>query len=383
MTLITTTQALAHFAETLKGAAFITVDTEFLRERTYWPKLCLLQVGGPTHAAAIDPLAPGIDLGPILDVIYDPHILKVVHAGRQDVEIFIQMTGRIPTPLFDTQIAAQVCGMGESASYEQLAGKYAHAKIDKSSRFTDWSRRPLTDKQITYALADVTHLRVVYEKMLAELERRDRKDWIAEEMAALQNDKAYLINPEEVWQKFRTNSSKPQYLHMLKVLAAWRERLAQHADVPRGRIMRDETLMEIAHHAPTSTEELGKMRGLSNGFAESDKGRQLVHIIKDALADPVDETLAEKPKRRTNGTQAALELLRVLLKHVAEDHDVAPRLICSSDELEEFASGQHTVPPIPLPFLAGWRYKIFGEQAERLMRGELSLRLNKGRVVIG
>jgi ribonuclease D len=254
--LITNTDALAAFCKRLEGSAFITVDTEFMREKTFWPQLCLVQVGGADEARAIDPLADGIDLSPLFDLMRDTRTLKVFHAARQDLEIFYNLMGDFPIPLFDTQVAAMVCGFGDSVGYETLATKLAKARIDKSMRFTDWARRPLTDKQIRYALSDVTHLRVVYEKLARRLEKSNRADWLNEEMALLTSARNYRVDPAEAWQRLKTRTKTPRFLGVVKELAAWREIEAQTRDIPRQRVLRDETLLEIAAHAPTTVDSL-------------------------------------------------------------------------------------------------------------------------------
>ncbi|HYD69381.1 ribonuclease D, partial [Azospirillum sp.] len=272
MTLITTTSELDAFCRGLAGADYITVDTEFLREKTYYPQLCLIQVAGPDGAVAIDPLAEGIDLTSLLDVLVDPNVLKVFHAARQDVEIFFHLTGKIPHPLFDTQVAAMVCGFGESVGYETLVTKLAGARIDKSSRFTDWSARPLTERQLTYALSDVIHLRPAFEKLRKRLNRTGRAHWLEEEMAVLTNPATYTVEPDTSWQRLKVRTNKPRFMAILKELAAWREREAQRRDLPRSRVLRDEALLEIAAHAPTTVDDLARTRGMGRGFAEGKQG---------------------------------------------------------------------------------------------------------------
>ncbi|HSV29168.1 MAG TPA: ribonuclease D, partial [Candidatus Omnitrophota bacterium] len=262
MPMIADTASLAEFCQRLASAPYVTVDTEFMREKTYYPQLCLVQIGGPDDAKAIDPLAPGIDLEPLFELLRNPKVLKVFHAARQDVEIFLHMMGSVPAPLFDTQVAAMVCGFGDAVSYENLASQLARARIDKSMRFTDWALRPLTEKQVQYALGDVTHLRVAYEKLVKKLEKNGRIEWLAEEMAELTTPETYRVNPENAWKRLKPRSSSPKFLAVLKELAAWREREAQERDIPRQRIVRDENLMEIAAHHPTSVEELSRTRGL-------------------------------------------------------------------------------------------------------------------------
>src|SRR6478735_1481525 len=289
MDLITTTDDLAAFCKPLAHAEFIAVDTEFMRERTYWPKLCLAQVAGPDDAAAIDALADGIDLSPLDELMANPTVLKVFHAARQDLEIFYLRMNSVPTPLFDTQVAAMVCGHGEAASYESLATKLAKARIDKSSRFTDWSRRPLSERQITYAISDVTHLRVVYEALKRQLEKTGRINWITEEMAVLNDPGTYRADPAQAWRRLKPRGASPRLLGTLKEVAAWRERTTQRIDIPRQRLLRDEQLLEITSHAPKTVEELALTRGLGRGFAEGWQGREILEAIEKARSVPEAE----------------------------------------------------------------------------------------------
>ena len=377
--IITTTEQLSEFCASLAGAAFVTVDTEFMRERTYWSRLCLVQLGGPDRAVAVDPLAEGIDLAPLYALMADTRILKVFHAARQDVEIFFHATGAIPTPMFDTQIAAMVCGFGEAASYETLATTLANAKIDKSSRFTDWAQRPLTEKQIEYALGDVTHLRIVYEKLNAKLEKTGRADWVREELAILTNPATYRVEPREVWMKLRLRGAKPRMQAALREIAAWRELEAQRLNVPRGRVLKDEMLLEIASHTPRSAQELSRVRGLHAGFSESRQGTEILAALAHASALPAADLPAMEPKRAMpNGAAAVLDLLKVLLKQVSEEHDVAPRLIATNDDLEALAAEDK--PEVAC--LSGWRQTLFGTLALSLKRGELALAVKDRRVVV-
>jgi ribonuclease D len=372
MKLITTTDELAAFCKPLVGAEFIAVDTEFMRERTYWPRLCLAQVAGPDEAAAIDALADGMDLGPLDELMANPKVLKVFHAARQDLEIFFLRTSKVPKPLFDTQVAAMVCGHGEAASYESLATKLAKARIDKSSRFTDWSRRPLSERQITYALSDVTHLRVVYEKLHRQLEKSGRMSWIAEEMAVLNDPGTYRADPEMAWRRLRPRGASPRLLGILKEVAAWRERTAQRIDIPRQRLLRDEQLLEIASHAPKSAEELALTRGLGRGFAEGWQGRELLEAIDKARKLP-EEALPtrDKPPEQLRAPGAVVDLLRTLLRLKAEQAGVAARLVASADELDRLAAGKRDVHA-----LKGWRKEIFGSDAVDLIEGRLALALD-------
>ncbi len=372
MKLIPTTDELAAFCKPLAEAEFIAVDTEFMRERTYWPKLCLAQVAGPEDAAAIDALAEGIDLAPLDELMANPRVLKVFHAARQDLEIFYLRMTQVPQPLFDTQVAAMVCGHGEAASYESLATKLAKAKIDKSSRFTDWSRRPLSERQITYALSDVTHLRVVYEKLKHQLERTGRLPWITEEMAVLNDPATYRADPEQAWRRLKPRGSSPRLLAILKESAAWRERTAQRIDIPRQRLLRDEQLLEIASHAPKTIEELALTRGLGRGFAEGWQGRELMEAIERARSLPESELPArDKPTEQLRAPGAVVDLLRTLLRLKAEQAGVAGRLVASADELDRLAAGKRD-----LPVLKGWRSEVFGVDAVALIEGRVSLALS-------
>jgi len=378
MKYISTTDELTAFCASLKGADFVTIDTEFMRERTYYAKLCLVQLGGPHDAAAIDPLAADIDLTPLFDFLADPKILKVFHAARQDIEIFVNLTGRVPAPVFDTQIAAMVCGYGDSIGYEPLASSLTNAKIDKSSRFTDWSHRPLTDRQVEYALADVTYLREVYEKLSAQLAKNNRTDWVSEEMDILNDVHTYQVDPYEVWKRLKLRSDKPKRRAILRELAAWRELEAQRANLPRARVLKDEQLLEIATHAPASVQELARTRGLSQGLAEGRYGAALMEAIARGNAVPLKDCPAGEEKRKIpNGSAAVFELLKVLLRQVSDAHGVAAKLIASSDDLEILAAeDEPDIKP-----LKGWRRKLFGDTALAFKRGELALTVQKNKVV--
>jgi ribonuclease D len=377
MTLITDSGALAEFCARQKGVEFITVDTEFMRERTYWPVLCLVQVAGPAEAVAIDALAPGIELAPLLTLLNDPAILKVFHAARQDLEIFFHLSGAVPLPLFDTQIAAMVCGFGDSASYETLVRKLAGAPLDKASRFTDWSHRPLTSRQIEYALGDVVHLRTVYERLQQRLARNDRTSWFAEEMAALTDETLYRVEPEVAWHRFRLRGrADSKFLAVLRSLAAWREAAAQQRDLPRGRILRDEALLEIASHPPRQVEQLARTRGLAKGIAEGKLGKEILDAVARGLADPdPPPPIAQKPQNPP-GLGPLIELLRVLLKQRCEDFEVAQKLVASADDLEAIASDDKA----EVPALHGWRRDVFGADALALKHGTLALTAGRNRI---
>jgi len=372
MSLISDTATLTAFCQRLAQADFITVDTEFMREKTYWPQLCLVQLGGPHEAAAIDPMAEGIDLAPLYALMADPSVLKVFHAARQDIEIFLHLSGKVPTPVFDTQVAAMVCGFGDAVSYETLAAQLANARIDKSLRFTDWSRRPLTDRQLAYALADVTHLRLAYQKLAQRLARDGRADWVAEEMAQLDDPGTYIVDPEQAWRRLKSRSSSPRFLMILKELAAWREREAREKDLPRQRLLKDDSLMEIAAQAPTSIDELAHTRGLSRNAAEGKLGAALLACIERALATP--ESQWPQPTERVDlprGLGPVVDLLKVLLKLKGDEHDVAQRLIASSVDLEGIAADDEA----KVSALQGWRRGLFGEDALKLKHGRLGLAL--------
>jgi len=371
MKLITTTDALAAFCKPLAESDYVAVDTEFMRERTYWPKLCLAQVAGADEAAAIDALADGIDLSPLDELMANPKVLKVFHAARQDLEIFYLRMNKVPGPLFDTQVAAMVCGHGEAASYESLATKLAKARIDKSSRFTDWSRRPLSERQITYAISDVTHLRVVYEHLRRQLEKSGRLSWITEEMAVLNDPATYRADPEQAWRRLKPRGASPRLLGTLKEVAAWRERTAQRIDIPRQRLLRDEQLLEIASHAPKTVEELALTRGLGRGFAEGWQGREILEAVDKARTLPEEQLPSrEKLPEQLRAPGAVVDLLRTLLRLKAEQAGVAARLVASADEIDRLAAGKRDVH-----VLHGWRNEIFGKDAVALLEGRLALSL--------
>ena len=378
MDVITTTDALARFCRRVRHAEYVTVDTEFMRERTFWPVLCLAQVAGPEGAVAVDALAGGIELAPLFELMADARVLKVFHAARQDLEIFHHLTGRVPTPIFDTQIAAMVCGFGEQVAYDALARKLANVRIDKSSRFTDWSRRPLTERQLRYALDDVRHLRVVYERLSRRLDKTGRGSWVAEEMAALTDPALYAQHPEDAWRRVKTRRADPRLLAVLREVAAWREQAAQTRDVPRNRVLRDEALVEIAAHAPTSVEELARTRGLGRGLAEGVAGRALLDAVARGLAVPEGDLPPVAARPAPRGAGPVVELLKVLLKMKSEEHDVAQRLVASVADLERIAGADDA----DVPALHGWRRDIFGADALALKAGELALAVRGGRVVL-
>ena len=379
MPLITTTKDLKAFCTRLKKAEFITVDTEFIRERTYWARLCLIQVAGPDEAFAIDPLAEGIDLSPLYELFLNKKILKVFHACRQDLEIFFkEMDGKLPTPVFDTQIASMVCGFGEQVSYEMLVNALLKKQLDKSSRFTDWAQRPLTAKQMKYALSDVTYLRTIYEKLVAKIEKQKRGSWIKDEFKNLIDKENFIFRPAEAWERIKVPSNKPRVLGVLKEIAAWREQTAQNADVPRGRILKDEALVEIALHMPPSKEALGKMRSMQHGFAESEKGQQLLEAVKRGMEMPEKEL----PQREARphfppGLAPTIDLLRVLLKLKCEESHVASKLLANAADLELIAAYGEKAD---VAALSGWRFKVFGKEALELRDGKLALAIQDNKL---
>jgi ribonuclease D len=377
MTLIADSAELAAFCTRQRGAEFITVDTEFMRERTYWPVLCLVQVGGPSEAVAIDALAPEIDLAPLLALMNDDATLKVFHAARQDLEIFFHLSGAVPQPLFDTQVAAMVCGFGDSASYETLVRKLAGASLDKASRFTDWSHRPLTKRQIEYALGDVIHLRTVYERLQQWLAKNGRASWFAEEMAALADATLYHTEPTEAWRRFRLRGrADSKFLAVLRALAGWREAAAQERDLPRGRVLRDEALIEIASHAPRGVEALARTRGLAKGIAEGKFGKEILDAVSAGLADPDPPPAVPQKAQNPPGLGPVIELLRVLLKQRCEDFEVAQKLVASADDLEAIAADDKAA----VPALHGWRREVFGADALALKHGTLALTAGRNRI---
>jgi ribonuclease D len=376
-TLISDSDALAQFCARQKATPFVAVDTEFMRERTYWPILCVVQVAGPEEAVAIDALAPGIDLAPLLALMADPETLKVFHAARQDLEIFFQLSDEVPHPIFDTQIAAMVCGFGDSASYETLVKRLARANLDKASRFTDWAHRPLSDRQIQYALADVVHLRTVYERLQELLGQNGRAPWFAEEMADIVDPALYRGEPAEAWRRFRLRGrADRRMLGVLRAVAAWREAAAQQRDLPRGRIMRDEAILEIAAHAPKSIESLARTRSLGRGIAEGKLGRDILEAVAQGLADPDPPPAIPAKAEAPPGIGPLIELLRVLLKQRCEDFQVAQKLVASADDLEAIAADDNAL----VRALSGWRREIFGKDALALKHGELALTAGKSRI---
>ena len=368
MSLIITTADLAAFVQRARRERYVTVDTEFMRDRTYWPRLCLVQIATGEEAVAIDPLAEGMDLAPLHELLRDLAVLKVFHACRQDLEIFYRMLGgALPEPVFDTQVAAMVLGLGEEASYESLVTRIAHARLDKSSRFTDWSRRPLSEAQLRYALADVTHLRVIYERLHERLVARGRLAWVDEELANLLDPRLYEQPPEEAWKRLKLRSREPRFVKLVQELAAWRERTAQRRDLPRSRVLRDDLLLELAAARPTEIEDL---RRLSRISLDRQSATEVVAVVRRVMALS-EEALPRlpPPPEKPRGLGPVVDLLRVLLKYCAEEYQVAQRLVAGTADLEAIAAGREA----GIPALSGWRREIFGERALALRRGHLAL----------
>ncbi|MBP6876647.1 MAG: ribonuclease D [Phenylobacterium sp.] len=377
MTPITTTADLQAFCDKIKDQPFVAVDTEFMRETTYWPKLCLIQAAAPNAEAVIDPLADGIDLEPFLEILRDPKIEKVFHAARQDVEIFNNLNA-MPTPLFDTQVAGMAAGFGEQIAYDALVRQMLKVEIDKSSRFTDWARRPLTDAQLVYAVGDVTHLAKLYPMLRARLEKDGRLAWVVDEMRGLTDPAMYDVSPENAWKRLRPRRHTAKYLAVFKAVAAWRERTAQLRDQPRGRILKDDAIDEIATQAPTDADGLDRLRSVPKGFSGSRFGPDLLAAVREALKDPeAYAPVVEKAKHQPSpAAGAVVELLKVLLKARSEDAGVASKLIATVSDLEQIANDDNAKTQA----LTGWRREAFGEDALRLKRGELALVLDGARV---
>lgn len=369
MIVITETDALESFCRRMATAEFVTVDTEFMREKTYWPKLCLVQLAGPDDAAIVDAMAPGIDLAPLMALMANPKVLKVFHAARQDIEIFHHLSGSVPVPVFDTQVAAMVCGFGDSVGYEALATKLARARIDKSMRFTDWAHRPLSEKQLHYALSDVTHLRVVYEHLQKQLDDTGRSRWVDEEMATLTAPSTYLPDVYQVWRRLKVRSSNPRFLFILRELAAWRELAAQERDLPRNWVLRDDALLNIAAHAPKTEDDLLRIRGLGSGFNAAIKQAILAAIERGNAAQAAGKIEFEEKPELPRGLAPVVDLLRVLLKMKCEAGDVAQRLVASGPDLELIAADDNA----DVPALQGWRREVFGADALALKHGDLAL----------
>jgi len=376
--LVTSNEELAAACERFAGAPYIAIDTEFMRDTTYWPRLCLVQAAIPGHAVAIDPLAPGLDLKPFLEILTRPDCIKVFHAARQDIEIFYHMAGVIPAPLFDTQVAAMVCGFGDAAAYETLVRELVHVQVDKSSRFTDWARRPLTDRQIDYALSDVIHLCRVYESLTRQLEKSGRSAWLEEELGVLRAPETYDLKPEDSWRRLKLRSGNRRFTAVLMEVAAWRERLAQERDVPRSRVLKDDALFEIAAQAPATSGDLEALRGVPRGFAGSRAAATLIDAVKAGLALP-----ASAVPEIERGTPVSVppilgDMLRVLLKILCDQHGVAQKLIASSSDLDLIAADDNA----DVPALSGWRRDIFGNAALELKHGRIALSIRNRKPIV-
>jgi ribonuclease D len=376
---ITTTADLAALCDRLAGEDFVTVDTEFMRERTYYPDLCLVQLAGSADVAVVDAQAKGLDLSPLGALLAKPDVVKVFHACRQDVEIFLLMFGAVPANLFDTQVAAMVAGFGDQVGYDALVNALTGGHIDKAHRFSDWSARPLSAAQITYAAADVTHLRDVYEKLTARLRVDGRLDWVGQEMAALADPNTYRVNPDRAWERIKLRTRNRRQLALVQAIAAWREREAQRINIPRQRLIKDEQIPEIAAQAPDSPEALTRIRGISSGFATGKSGASLLAVIAAANAIPEDDLpRAERGSEPSRASPALVALLKVLLNARAEQNNVAARLVASAEEIEAMVLDEAA----PNPALTGWRADMFGKDALRLIHGEIALSAQGKRVKI-
>lgn len=380
MHVITKQAELETVIAAFEKADFVTVDTEFIRETTFWPVLCLIQMATPGMSALIDPLSPGLDLKPFFRLMGNEKVVKVFHAARQDIEIIVHLGDLVPNPLFDTQVAAMVCGFGDAVSYDQLVQKITGVQLDKSLRFTDWRQRPLSDKQLEYALADVTHLIDVYLHLKTQLERENRAHWLKEEMEVLTSRGTYDIRPEDAWKRLKMRVRKPQELAVLQAVAAWREREARERDVPRGRILKDDALYEIAQQQPRDAAALGRLRTTPKGWERSSSAASLLETVNAALAIPKDR-LPKLPRNHQppEGTGAAAELLKVLLRIIAEREGVAPKVLASSDDVDRIAAEGEKAD---VPALHGWRRAVFGEAALRLIRGEIGIKFEKRRIAL-
>lgn len=378
MSLITQQEELEDVIEQFSGSDFVTIDTEFIRETTFWPELCLIQLATPDATALIDPLAPGIDLAPFFHLMANEKTTKVFHAARQDIEIIFHLGDLIPAPVFDTQVAAMVCGFGDSVSYDQLVQKITGESIDKSSRFTDWRRRPLSDKQLDYALADVTHLVDVYRHLRDQLGRDNRAHWLNEEMRILTARETYDLHPDDAWKRLKMRVKKPVELAVVQALAAWREREARERNVPRGRVIKDDAIFEIAQQGPRDAAGLGRLRSIPKGWERSSTASSLIEVVNTALDLPKDELprLPRQPQQ-PEGTGAATELLKVLLKLVAEEQRVAPKVLASSDDIEKIAAKGVEAD---VPAMHGWRREVFGDRALALVRGDIALKFDNRRI---
>ncbi len=376
--LVTSTEELAAACQRLAGAPYVAIDTEFMRDTTYWPRLCLVQAAIPGDAIAIDPLAPGLDMKPFLDLLTRTDCIKVFHAARQDIEIFYHMAGIIPLPLFDTQVAAMVCGFGDAAAYETLVRELVNVQVDKSSRFTDWARRPLTDRQIDYALSDVVHLCRVYESLVRQLEKSGRSGWLEEELGVLRSPETYDLKPEDAWRRLKMRGGNRRFTAIVMEVAAWRERLAQERNVPRSRVMKDEALFEVASQAPASAEELDALRGIPRGFSGSRGAAGLLDAVKSGIALPASAIPEIERGPQISAPPILGDMLRVLLKIMCDQHGVAQKLIASSSDLDQIAADDRA----DVPALSGWRRDIFGNAALELKHGRLALSIRNRKPMV-
>lgn len=380
MQAITTQRELEAVLAELEKSDFVTVDTEFIRETTFWPILCLIQMAAPGVTALIDPLSPDIDLKPFYDLMANEKVVKVFHAARQDIEIIVHLGDLVPHPVFDTQVAAMVCGFGDSVSYDQLVQKITRTQLDKSSRFTDWRRRPLSDKQLDYALADVTHLIDVYRHLIAQLARENRAHWLNEEMAVLTSRETYDPKPADAWKRLKMRLRKPQELAVVQAVAEWREHEARERDVPRGRVLKDDAIYELAQQAPRDSEALARLRTIPKGWERSSSAASLLEAVNTALNLPKEAMpRLPKPFQPPEGSNAAAELLKVLLRIIAEKEGVAAKVLASSDDIDHIAAEGETAN---VPALHGWRRAVFGEAALRLVRGEVGIKFDKRKIAV-
>lgn len=379
MTLITETNELIEACERFSQDSFLAIDTEFMRERTYYPQLCLIQIAGKSEAVTVDALANEISLDPILNLMANNEIIKVFHACRQDMEIFFNLNRRIPFPVFDTQIGAMVCGYGESVSYDKLVRQITGIQIDKSSRFTDWSHRPLSKQQLNYALSDVTHLRTVYESLLNQLEKNGRINWLNEEFQSVLSPKTYDIPLDQIWKRLKIKNGKPRFLILVRELCAFREKEAQNRNTPRNRVIRDDVLLDIAARSPKSSVDLAKVRSLSPQFAEGRLGKSILRVVAEASNIPEsDAPQLEKLNKPKPQKPALIELLKVLLKHKSEDNNVAQKLIASTADLEAIAENDNA----NVLALNGWRKDVFGDDALLLKSGKIALSATGDRIKV-
>ena len=379
MKIITSTEALAEACAEFANFDYVTVDTEFLRETTFWPILCLIQIAGPEDECIVDPMAEGIDLTPFFELMADTSVVKVFHAARQDLEIIYNLGELLPDPIFDTQVAAMVCGYGDSIAYNMLVSKIVGVQIDKSSRFTDWAHRPLTDKQLDYAIADVTHLRDVYQSLKQQLEKKKRIGWVAEEMKILTTPTTYDLPVEKAWTRLKMRVRKPIDLAVMMKVAEWRESEARERNIPRGRVIKDDAIYEIAQQHPKDTKALSRLRALPRGFEKSRHAEPLLEAVAMGAATPTEDLpKIPKPTRSPEGTAAATELLKTLLKVVAEQNSVAGKVIATVDDLEKIAADDNA----DVEALKGWRYELFGKQALELKRGEIALGFEERKIQI-